>query len=127
MESFDDILKEMDFDFFGSGEYGMSLEEAQRVLSNDHFIFLDIRTSEEVERVTFPFAKHIPLNELPDRLNELPKDKFIVPFCASVFRAAMAYAYLLTKGYDEVKGLTATTDQLATILKPGPLYLAISR
>jgi rhodanese-related sulfurtransferase len=127
MESFDDILKEMDFDFFGSGEYGMSLEEAQRVLSNDHFIFLDIRTSEEVERVTFPFAKHIPLNELPDRLDELPKDKFIVPFCASVFRAAMAYVYLLTKGYDEVKGLTATTDQLATILKPGPLYLAMSK
>jgi rhodanese-related sulfurtransferase len=125
MESFDDILKEMDFNFFGAGEYGMSLEEAQRVLSNDHFVFLDIRTDEEVSQVCFPFAKHIPLNELPDRLNEVPKDKFIVPFCASVFRAAMAYAYLLTKGYDEVKGLTATTDQLAGILKPGPLYLTM--
>ncbi len=68
MESFDDIIKEMDFNFFGTGEYGMSLEEAQRVLSNDHFIFLDIRTDEEVSQVCFPFAKHIPLNELPDRL-----------------------------------------------------------
>jgi len=37
----------------------------------------------------------------------------------------MAYVYLLTKGYDEVKGLTATTDQLAGILKPGPLYLTM--
>lgn len=121
MDEFNDILKEMDFQFFGSGEHGMSVEDMRHAIGNDHFLFLDVRTNEEVAHVAFPFAKHIPLDELPKRLDELPRDKFIVTFCAAVFRGAIAFAYLRANGFDEVKGLVAPLEDMVMPFKPGPL------
>ncbi|MDD9301316.1 MAG: rhodanese-like domain-containing protein [Desulfobacter sp.] len=121
MNDLNQVFKEMDFQFFGSGEHGMSIEGMRKVLGNDHFLFLDVRTHEEVKYHSFPFALNIPLNELPDRLGEVPMDKFVITFCSSVFRGAMAYTYLLANGYEEVKGLTASSEDMALAFKPGPL------
>jgi rhodanese-related sulfurtransferase len=121
MKALDQIVAEMDFDFLGSGEHTMSVEGMRKVLNNDHFVFLDIRTDQEQAYVTFPFATHIPLHELPARLEELPKDKFIVTFCTSVFRGAVAYTLLRAHGFEEVKGLAASMEELVKIFKPGPL------
>jgi rhodanese-related sulfurtransferase len=121
MKILDEVVAEMDFDFLGSGEHGMSVQGVRKVLGNDHFLFLDIRTDQELGYAAFPFATHIPLHELPHRLNELPKDKCIIAFCSSVFRGAVAYTYLRANGFDEVKGLTASLEDLITIFKPGPL------
>lgn len=122
MKDLDEQISKMDFTFLGSGQHGMSVEGMQKNLGNDHVLFLDVRTNEEVGYVSFPFAKHIPLNELPDRINEVPKDKLIVAFCASVFRGAVAYTYLLSQGFVEVKALTANIEDMMKIFKPGPLY-----
>jgi rhodanese-related sulfurtransferase len=40
----------------------------------------------------------IPLNELPGRLDELPKDKIIVTACPHKDRAIIAMTYLRSKG-----------------------------
>jgi rhodanese-related sulfurtransferase len=121
MKALNEIVAEMDFHFLGSGDHGMSVEGARKALGNDHFLFLDIRTDQELRYVTFPFARHIPLHELPKRLDELPGDKCIVAFCSSIFRGAVAYTYLRANGFDEVKGLTASMEELIKIFKPGPL------
>ena len=121
MEKLNQVLTEMDFDFFSSGEHGMSIDGMRKVLGNDHFVFLDVRSDKEVEYASFPFALHIPLNELPERLGELPKDKCIVTFCSSVFRGAVAYIYLRANGFEEVKGLTASLEDMIMAFKPGPL------
>lgn len=121
MNGLNQALKEMDFNFFGSGEHGMGIEGMRKVLGNDHFVFLDVRSEKEVEYASFPFALHIPLDELPERLGELPKDKMIVTFCSSVFRGAIAYTYLRANGFEEVKGLTASLEDMIMSFKPGPL------
>ena len=121
MNDLNQVLKQMDFQFFSSGGHGMSIDGMRKVLGNDHFLLLDIRTDEEVKYLSFPFALNIPLNELPDRLDEVPRDKFIIPFCSSVFRGAVAYTYLMANGYKEVKGLTASSEDMAKAFKPGPL------
>jgi len=46
------------------------------------------------------FGLQIPLNKLPKRLAELPKDKIIVTACPHKNRSAIAMTYLCTKGYD---------------------------
>ena len=123
MEKLENILRKMDFNFFGSGQHTIGMEKAARLIGKkDRAIFLDVRTPEEVKLLPFPFALHIPVNELPERLNELPKDKLIIIFCSSIVRAAIVYPYLLAKGFDEVKILHATTENLASVLKPGPIY-----
>jgi len=121
MKALDEVVAEMDFDFLGSGEHAMSVEGVRKVLGNEHFVFLDIRTDQEVGYVVFPFATHIPLHELPARMGELPKDKCIVAFCSSVFRGAVAYTCLRAHGFEEVKGLAASMEDLVKIFKPGPL------
>ncbi|ABB39582.1 Rhodanese-like protein [Oleidesulfovibrio alaskensis G20] len=122
MDTLNELLPQMDFEFFGSGQHGMSVEGLRKNIENDHMFFLDVRSKEEVGHVSFPFAKHIPLNELPQRLDELPKDKLVVAFCSSVFRGAIAYTYLLSQGFEEVKALTANTEDIVKAFKPGPLY-----
>jgi rhodanese-related sulfurtransferase len=61
---------------------------------------IDIRFKEEYEAWHMGVAKNIPLNELPDRLNELDKDKVIVTACPHKDRAIIAMTYLKTKGYE---------------------------
>ncbi|WP_300668546.1 rhodanese-like domain-containing protein [Desulfoluna sp.] len=121
MNALDQVIAEMDFDFLGTGDHSMSVEGVRKVLGNDHFVFLDVRTDQELAYTVFPFAIHIPLHELPNRVSELPKDKCIVAFCSSIFRGAVAYTYLMANGFDEVKGLTASIEELVKIFKPGPL------
>ncbi len=68
-----------------------------------------VRTGEEREHLGHPFAMHIPIYELPDRLGELPRDKFIITFCLTGFRGVMAYAYdypILAGGIDSLMQLT---------------------
>ncbi len=114
-------LSEMDFDFLGNGEHAMSVEGMRKILNNDHFLFLDVRTDREKEYLAIPFTTHIPLHELPRRLDELPEDKCIIAFCSSIFRGAVAYTYLRANGFDEVKCLTATMEEMIGAFKPGPL------
>ncbi len=122
MEKLSEMISKMDFDFFGSGQHGMSVEGLRKNIGNDHVLLLDVRSKEEAGHVSFPFATHIPLNELPSRIDDLPKDKLIVAFCSSVFRGAIAYTYLLSQGFDEAKALTASTEDMVKVFKPGPLY-----
>lgn len=121
MPGMNDIVPEMDFEFFSAGEHGMSVDGMRTALNNDHFLFLDVRSEIEAKYVSFPFAMHIPFNELPERLDELPKDKCIVTFCSSVFRGATAYAYLLSQGFDEVRGMVSPIEDMVMAFKPGPL------
>jgi rhodanese-related sulfurtransferase len=120
--SFAEVLREMDIEFLVSGEYGILVEEAAKFLDHPHFLFLDVRTKEEHDHLAFPFAVHIPINELPNRLAEMPRDKFIITFCLTGFRAAMAYAFLRTHGFDEIKALKGRLDNLAGAMTPGRFY-----
>jgi len=121
MNELNKVLMEMDFEFLGSGKHGMSIDGMRKVLGNDDFVFLDVRSDRELEYVSFPFAHHIPLKDLPQRLEELPKDKCIVAFCSAVFRGAVAYTFLRANGFEKVKGLTASTEEMVKVFKPGPL------
>lgn len=61
---------------------------------------VDIRFKEEYEAWRMGFAVNIPINELPQRLNELKRDKIIVTACPHLDRAIIAMAYLKTKGFN---------------------------
>ncbi len=61
---------------------------------------IDIRFHEEYEAWHIGFGDHIPLNELPDRLDEIDKNKIIVTMCPHYDRAEIARLYLKLKGFD---------------------------
>ncbi|HEX5635951.1 MAG TPA: rhodanese-like domain-containing protein, partial [Gammaproteobacteria bacterium] len=57
---------------------------------------IDIRFREEYEAWHMGIAKNIPLNELPNRLDELDKTKIIVTACPHNDRAIIAMTFLKT-------------------------------
>ncbi len=118
----DELLKKMDIDFFGTSQHGVGVDGAIKLIKDNNVFFLDVRTHEEYKFLQFPFAHHIPLNELPERLNEVPKEKLVITFCSSIVRAAIAYTYLLEKGFDKVKVFLGTSEQLTSLLKPKLVY-----
>ncbi|MDZ7819171.1 MAG: rhodanese-like domain-containing protein [Aliarcobacter sp.] len=74
-------------------------------------ILLDVRYPFERTVWTLPFSVNIPLNELPDRLEELPKDKIIVCACPESCRSNIAKQYLAHKKSLILKFLTMRTYQ----------------
>jgi len=118
-------LKKMDLAFCGSGKHKISVE---KFLQSENAIFLDVRSKEEVETLTFDFKLfniktiHIPIEELPEHLNELPKNKLIGAFCSSGTRSAWAYIYLLSKGFEKVKWIAGGNEEFASAIKPGAVY-----
>jgi len=76
---------------------------------------IDIRFPEEVEAWKVGFAKNIPLNELPDRITELDKNKIIVTVCPHYDRASIARHYLTLIGFNSkylVEGLLGLDEYL---------------
>ena len=96
-ESFDDYLKR--FDYNERTEMKIKSLEAVELYKMGEVEFVDIRFKEEQAIWSFPFMKKIPLNELPNRLNELDKNKTIVTVCPHYDRAEIARIYLTLKGY----------------------------
>lgn len=60
---------------------------------------LDVRTAAENRRGSIPGALQIPLDELRERLGELPKDKTIYSYCAVGIRSYAAVRILLQYGF----------------------------
>ena len=46
---------------------------------------------------------HIPMEELPDRLEELPKNKPIAVLCRTTSRSPIVFAFLRTRDFEQVK------------------------
>jgi len=68
-------------------------------------ILLDVRTPSEFKRGTIPGAINVPLDELRNRLAELPAGKQLLVFCQAGLRAYVACRVLTQKGFD-CKNLT---------------------
>lgn len=65
----------------------------------DKYFILDVREADEVATGSLKFAKNIPLSQLEDRLNEIPKEKEIIVHCVTGVRAEMAYNTLKKAGF----------------------------
>jgi rhodanese-related sulfurtransferase len=69
-------------------------------------LFVDVRTQEEWDQGHIPNSILIPLDQLPNRMNELPKDRDIVVICHSGVRSKQGAIILSTAGFPRVSCLT---------------------
>jgi NADPH-dependent 2,4-dienoyl-CoA reductase/sulfur reductase-like enzyme/rhodanese-related sulfurtransferase len=66
---------------------------------------LDVRTPAEHEEVRMPNATLIPLGNLRERIEEIPRDQRVVVFCKTSLRAYEAALVLQHRGYKDVRVL----------------------
>ncbi len=82
----------------------VSTAQLQAMLSQEgkSVFLLDVRTSGEWARGRIPGSVHIPMDEVPRRLQEIPRDKKIVAVCASGARSEAVARYLGQQGFSWV-------------------------
>ena len=116
------ILKNLTLDFFGKGKHKISPEKFFKI---ENGILLDVRSKEEAGSISIKMEYHfnvesinIPINEIPDRIDEIPKEKSVAVFCPANVRSAIVYAYLLSKGFSDVRIVEGGYSALTEALKP---------
>jgi len=115
-------MKELDFDTYLRGfdyqerkDMKIQLPELFDLYAKGKAQVIDIRFHEEYKAWHIGFGDHIPLNELPDRLNEIDKNKTIVTMCPHYDRAEIARLFLKLKGFQArylTNGILGIVDYL---------------
>ena len=111
--SFDTYLES--FDYQERSAMKIRTPDMLALVEEGKAILVDIRFREEYAAWHIAGSLNIPLNELPRRIKELPKDKLIITACPHNDRSNMARIYLTLKGYKAVylnDGLLKTADFL---------------
>jgi len=87
-------------------------EDLKKKIDNNEDIFLlDVREPHEYEINRIEEGYLIPLNDLPNRLNELDSSREIVAYCKVGGRSARAVGFLKKTGFKKVKNLVGGIDE----------------
>jgi len=103
------------FDYQERLDMKIQIPELLELYADSKAQVVDIRFPEEYAAWRIGFGQHIPLNELPDRLDELDKDKTIVTVCPHYDRAEIARLYLTLEGFNArylTSGMLGIADAL---------------
>ncbi|MGI5212708.1 rhodanese-like domain-containing protein [Plantactinospora sp. CA-290183] len=74
---------------------------------------LDVREVDEWTAGHAPGAHHLPMMEVPARLDEIPTDADVVVVCRSGGRSGQVVGYLMNNGWDNVRNLDGGMRQWA--------------
>jgi NADPH-dependent 2,4-dienoyl-CoA reductase/sulfur reductase-like enzyme/rhodanese-related sulfurtransferase len=88
-----------------AGDVALAQWDEVASLNPNRTLLLDVRRPDECAEGSIPGAAHIPLNELRQRLDELPRDREIIAFCHSGQRSYYAARILGQHGF-RVRNLT---------------------
>ena len=77
-----------------------------RIDAGEAITVIDVREGWELAIAHVDFAEHIPMNDIPERLADVPRDVPVVIMCKVGGRSAQVAAYLQQQGYNNVLNLT---------------------
>ncbi len=91
-------------DFFRSDNYGdVTVNEAWSLIqSKPGLVILDVRTQSEYDEAHIEGAILIPVQELPDRLDELSKNDEILVYCRTGNRSSTAVGIMEDDGFSKI-------------------------
>jgi len=91
-----------------------SLREKQ----GEKVFLLDVREDEERLTAHIEPSAHIPIQEIPGRIAEIPKDRTVVVYCHHGTRSAMVAGFLEAEGYHDVVNLAGGIDAWSVRVDP---------
>lgn len=89
--------------------------EAARRLREGEAVVLDVREDFELARARVAGVLHIPMREIPVRLEEIPKGKPVLVLCHHGARSSMVAKWLRESGWDAFNvagGIDAWADEV---------------
>jgi adenylyltransferase/sulfurtransferase len=92
------------------------VEVKAKIDRGEPFVLIDVREPHEYQICKIPYAKLIPLGDLPKRVSELNSADEIVAHCKSGMRSAKAVDFLKQAGFRKVRnmkgGILAWSDKV---------------
>lgn len=77
---------------------------------------IDVREQYEWDIARLPYTRLIPMDQIPERLNEISREEEVILMCRSGKRSMAVLEYLQSQGYTRVKnlvgGLLAWSDEI---------------
>jgi len=84
----------------------------------DSIVLLDVREPFERHFAAIQPSLHIPMNDVPSRLAEIPRNREVVVYCHSGARSMMVASFLEGEGFESVANLTGGIDAWSVHVDP---------
>ena len=81
-------------------------------------VLLDVREDEELALASLEGAMHIPMAQVPKRLDEIPRDAAVVVMCHVGYRSQRVADFLAAREFPTVYNLTGGIDDYAATVDP---------
>jgi rhodanese-related sulfurtransferase len=90
---------------------------------DDRLTVLDVREFWERQTACIAESRHIPMDEVASRLEELDPGRRIVVYCHHGVRSLAVTGWLRTQGYAQAQSMSGGLDQWSREIDPGvPRY-----
>ena len=102
----------------------ISVAELKRMRDAERpFTLLDVRDDDELAAAAIVGATHIPMPDIPARMQEVPKDGDVVVMCHGGGRSERVAIFLRQNGYASVANLAGGIDAWSQQIDPNvPRY-----
>ena len=100
-------------------DYEIQPAEVNRLrAAGEHFTFLDCREPWEYQTAHIEGAMHIPMQDIPARIQELDPDNHIVVICHHGVRSMNVTAWLRQQGYEKSQSVAGGIDRWSRVIDP---------
>lgn len=98
-------------------------ELRQRQERNEELTLLDVREPWERQTASIAASAHIPMSDIPARLQELDPEQHIVIYCHHGMRSLSVTGWLRQQGYEKVQSMSGGIDRWSLQIDPNiPRY-----
>jgi rhodanese-related sulfurtransferase len=94
-------------------------EAARRLRAgSEPVVLLDVREPFEREMAVIEPSIHIPMGEIPERFEEIPRDREVIVYCHMGTRSMMVAGFLEGRGFKSVGNLVGGIDAWSVDVDP---------
>lgn len=83
----------------------VDVQTVAEIKERDDVVVLDVREQWEYDEGHIPGVVHIPMNDVPARLNEIPTDQTVIVSCRSGNRSGQVTNFLRDQGFENVHNM----------------------
>jgi sulfur-carrier protein adenylyltransferase/sulfurtransferase len=91
----------------------------RREIEPERTLIIDVREPYELEICRIEGAEHIPMRQIPERIDSLARDKYLLILCHSGARSRRVTEFLRSRGFPAVSNITGGIDAWAEQIDPG--------
>jgi rhodanese-related sulfurtransferase len=104
-------------------DYEIQPEAAKELQSHGEVILLDVREPWEREAARIEPSIHIPMGDIPARVQDIDPDDHIIVYCHHGVRSMNVTAWLRQQGFEKAQSMAGGIDRWSRFIDPKvPLY-----